>query len=84
MRRGPVSWEFVKSRCVRHGDCLVWMGARTSLGYGHLRDHDQNKYVHRLAYEFNVGSIPDGLLVDHACRNPSCCEPSHLRLATAK
>lgn len=28
------------------------------------------------------GPIPDGLQIDHLCRNRPCCNPAHLRLLT--
>jgi aspartate carbamoyltransferase regulatory subunit len=35
-------------------------------------------YAHRFAYEQFVGAIPEGQVIDHLCRNPGCCNPSHL------
>lgn len=44
-----------------------------------------NKYrAHRVAYELAVGPIPDGMEIDHSCRNRRCVNPSHLRIATRK
>ena len=36
----------------------------------------------RIAWVFEHGSIPDGLLVCHRCDNPPCCNPSHLFVGT--
>ena len=61
--------------------CWNYTGANVR-GYGHIRvkvDGDWRKqYTHRLAYEHFVGAIPDGLEIDHLCRNRSCCNPDHL------
>lgn len=39
-------------------------------------------YVHRWVYEQRVGAVPDGLVLDHLCRNPPCCNPEHLEPVT--
>lgn len=40
--------------------------------------------AHRWAYEHFVGPIPDGLQLDHLCRNTHCANPSHLEPVTAQ
>ncbi len=41
-------------------------------------------YAHVFSYQLAYGPIPDGLVVDHVCRNPTCIRPSHLRAVTQK
>lgn len=63
-------------------DCWVWTGARKTGGYGTVRKNDgRRKFsysAHRASYEEFVGPIPDGLELDHLCRNRLCINPSHL------
>ncbi len=40
--------------------------------------------VHRVTYETFVGPIPEGLEIDHLCRNRLCCNPVHLEAVTRK
>lgn len=54
------------------GPCWVWTGAKGPLGYGRMGIDGKTVQVHRFAYEHLVGPIPEGLDVDHVCRNPSC------------
>jgi hypothetical protein len=61
--------------------CWLWTGARLPLGYGQFVTTG-NRLAHRFAYEHFVGPIPDGLTIDHLCRNPSCVNPAHMEAVT--
>lgn len=62
--------------------CWEWTGANAH-GYGHITIAGRVLGTHRVMYEEKVGSIPDGLHLDHLCRNPPCCNPDHLEPVTA-
>lgn len=66
--------------------CWVWQGCVDAFGYGMMgnQDDDFPRSVHRLAYTELIGPIPDGLVMDHLCRNPSCCNPFHLEPVTSR
>jgi hypothetical protein len=64
--------------------CWVWNGSNNGCGYGEIRLNNKKKYAHRLFYEWTHGKIPDGLVIDHLCRNPSCVNPDHLEPVTPK
>lgn len=40
--------------------------------------------AHRYAYEAMIAEIPDGLQIDHLCRNTLCVNPYHMEPVTAK
>ena len=69
--------EAVEDKVLVGDACWEWTGA-TSGGYGYLRQRGINHLAHRLIYELLVGPIPDGLVIDHLCRNRSCVNPGHL------
>ncbi|MFJ4777405.1 HNH endonuclease signature motif containing protein [Streptomyces sp. NPDC088762] len=44
----------------------------------------QKRYTHRIMYEQAKGPIPEGLQIDHLCRNRACANPEHLEAVTQK
>ncbi len=62
--------------------CWQWTAAKHDAGYGRFRFAGKMVYAHRWAYETLVGPIPEGLQIDHLCRNPPCVNPSHLEPVT--
>lgn len=54
-------------------------------GYGVLGEGPRGGKTlraHRVTYERMVGPIPDGMQIDHLCRNRGCCNPQHLEVVT--
>jgi hypothetical protein len=62
--------------------CWTWTAALTN-GYG-VFSLDGRKLIaaHRYAYMQLRGPIPDGMVIDHLCRNPPCVNPDHLEVVT--
>lgn len=58
--------------------CWFWLGAKCNHGYGNLGVEGKSIYAHRFAYELLVSPIPEGLTLDHLCRNRTCVNPAHL------
>ena len=51
-------------------------------GYHKVR-FGKNKYrAHRWVWELVNGKIPEGLVIDHICRNRACVAIDHLRMVT--
>lgn len=75
----PRIWQKVT---VSPSGCWEWTASCDTGGYGHVRWEGQVRPCHRLFYEALVGQIPDGLTLDHLCRNRRCVHPLHLEPVT--
>ena len=66
--------------------CLLWTASTWGrMGYGRFTiTHNSWAVAHKWAYERVRGKVPDGLTLDHLCRNPLCVEVSHLEAVTMK
>jgi hypothetical protein len=70
-------WPFW-SRVDKTDGCWLWKGKALKVGYGQLRRNGREILAHRYAYEMAYGAIPEGLQIDHLCRNRLCVNPAHL------
>ena len=61
------------------GECWEWQAVKTK-GYGIFRGNQ----AHRWAYQQWCGQIPEGLVIDHLCKNPGCVNPDHLEAVTQR
>lgn len=64
--------------------CWIWLGCKGPNGYGHLTALRKHYLAHRFSYEMFLGTIGDGLTIDHLCRNRACVNPAHLETVTLK
>jgi hypothetical protein len=77
--------ERLLAKCeVRDDGCWVWTASLKPNGYGQLYVDGRNRAPHRVAYELLVGPVPDGLDLDHLCRNRACVNPEHLEPVTRR
>jgi len=61
--------------------CWEWRGYQ-NLGYGRVRLDGTTYRAHRASYMLTRGEIPNGLVLDHLCRNKLCVNPDHLEPVT--
>ena len=61
--------------------CWLWAAQVSPDGYGKFV-FEGGQLAHRFSYETTNGSIPDGLQIDHLCRQRSCVNPEHLEAVT--
>lgn len=63
-------------------ECWEWTATKTH-GYGTFSPKPtQSVRAHRFSYELTHGPIPEGLHIDHLCKNTACVRPDHLEAVT--
>lgn len=72
---GERLWSQVESTPL---GCWMWTGSTDTHGYGRMKIDGRYQPTHRVAYELLVGPIPNGLVIDHLCRNRACLNPAHV------
>lgn len=75
--------------------CNTWTGTIHPKGYGVVKVNGVRMLAHRMTYEREIGAIPTGMVLDHACHNADescagggtclhrrCVNPDHLEPVT--
>jgi len=53
-------------------------------GYGKFSLDCHDLGAHRLAYQWLIGAVPEGLYLDHLCHNRACVNVAHLEPVTPR
>lgn len=62
--------------------CFVWLLSTNEKGYAKTYRDGKFRKAHVVAWEERNGSVPDGLELDHTCKNRKCINPDHLEPVT--
>ncbi|NBO53554.1 MAG: HNH endonuclease [Actinobacteria bacterium] len=82
MRANKAEIARFKKHIAIEDECWVWQGCRDHHGYGQFKFRGKKVRAHRWIYEALHGELPEGLFVDHLCRNRGCVRPAHLECTT--
>jgi hypothetical protein len=85
----PSVREFIDQWSDHPDECWPWDRAMYENGYGRARVNrvggkPSGTTAHRAVYSALVGPIPDGLDLDHLCRNRACANPAHVEPVTRR
>ena len=62
--------------------CWLWVASIGSHGYGQIHANGYPVLAHRLSYEMHRETIPEGMTIDHLCRQKVCVNPDHMETVT--
>lgn len=74
-------WRFF-AKVLPPSRCWEWDAHHDPKGYPRFWYDGSMGYAHRFSYELLVGPIPEGLVIDHLCKNRGCINPAHMELVT--
>ena len=85
--RDALMQAFERQYVVVDSACWIWVGPRSSRGYGRMNVGKYGKNrggvgAHCVSYWLFVSPVPEGKELDHLCRQPSCVNWRHLEPVT--
>lgn len=82
MKLSPSDIHRFHSRYAKTTGCWIWQGP-LDCGYGRFWAQGKTLLSHRVAWEIAKNrKVPNGLQLDHLCRNRDCVNPDHLEPVT--
>lgn len=71
-------------KVIKKEGCWEWTASLDPDGYGQFWLNGRPIRAHRVAYTLLVGPIPEGMEIDHLCRNRACVNPApdHMEVTT--
>jgi hypothetical protein len=83
---GRTPLEHFEASIELRGDfgCWMWTGGRLRPEgpYGRIWTGREDYSAHRFSYVLHRDDVPEGLTLDHLCREPECVNPWHLEPVT--
>ncbi len=77
---GSHMWEEIERGYITA--CWIWLGAVSSRGYPRTAQK-RERWAHRVAWMRAHGrAVPEGLEIDHLCKQTLCVNPQHLEAVT--
>lgn len=63
-------------------NCWNYLLYKSKKGYGQFSWKGKLVNAHKFSYELINSKVPDGMTLDHLCRNRKCVNPKHLEIVT--
>src|SRR5690554_4749368 len=84
MSHDQIEAKFCERFEVTEAGCWEWTAGKSGSGYGYIWDGARNWRAHRWVVHHYVEAIPDGMYIDHPCKNHGCVNPDHLEVVTPR